>query len=119
VRARYQVLWLLKAQEPASSTASEVPRDKRFIFIAYISETVKPQDLFKGANMPQPILDRLELKQLLKESLAETFIEQRELLHDVFEEVLEDISMISAIREGQQSERVERREIFSILAGNP
>ena len=68
--------------------------------------------------MPQPVLDRAELKQLLKESLAEMFIEQRELLHDVFQEVIEDISMISAIREGQQSERIDRREIFDILAGN-
>lgn len=68
--------------------------------------------------MSQPVLDRAELKQLLKESLAETFIEQRELLHDVFQEVIEDISMISAIREGQQSERIDRREIFDILAGN-
>lgn len=69
--------------------------------------------------MPQPVLDRAELKQLLKESLAETFIEQRELLHDVFQEVIEDISMISAIREGQRSERIDRLEIFDILAVNP
>lgn len=68
--------------------------------------------------MSQPVLDRAELKQLLKESLAETFIEQRELLHDLLQEVIEDISMISAIREGQQSERIDRREIFDILAGN-
>ena len=68
--------------------------------------------------MSQPVLDRAELKQLLKESLAETFIEQRELLHDVFQEVIEDISMISAIREGQQSERIDRQEIFDILAVN-
>ncbi len=69
--------------------------------------------------MPQPVLDRAELKQLLKESLAEMFIEQRELLHDVFQEVIEDISMISAIREGQRSERIDRQEIFDILAVNP
>ena len=68
--------------------------------------------------MSQPVLDWAELKQLLKESIAETFIEQRELLHDLLQEVIEDISMISAIREGQQSERIDRREIFDILAGN-
>lgn len=68
--------------------------------------------------MSQPVLDWAELKQLLKESIAETFIEQRELLHDLLQEVIEDISMILAIREGQQSERIDRREIFDILAGN-
>jgi hypothetical protein len=68
--------------------------------------------------MSQTVLDRSELKQLLKESLTETFIEQRELLHEVLAEVLEDISLISAIREGQQSEQIDRREIFEILARN-
>lgn len=68
--------------------------------------------------MSQSTLDKSELKQLLKASLAETLMQQRELLHDVFEEVLEDISMVSAIREGQQSERIDRREILDILAGN-
>ena len=50
--------------------------------------------------------------------LRQPLIEQRELLHDLLQEVIEDISMILAIREGQQSERIDRREIFDILAGN-
>jgi hypothetical protein len=57
------------------------------------------------------------LKQALKEALAETLHEQRELLHEVFAEVLEDFALAEAIREGRQTERVERDEVFDILDG--
>jgi hypothetical protein len=40
------------------------------------------------------------LKRTIKEALAETIHEQRELLHDVFAEVLEDFALTEAIREG-------------------
>ncbi|MCA1687238.1 MAG: hypothetical protein LC714_01255 [Actinobacteria bacterium] len=58
-----------------------------------------------------------ELKQALKEALTETLHEQRELLHEVFAEVLEDFALAEAIREGRQTERVERDEVFDILDG--
>ena len=58
-----------------------------------------------------------ELKQALKEALAETLHEQRELLHEVFAEVLEDFALAEAIREGRQTEHVERDEVFDVLEG--
>ncbi len=54
-------------------------------------------------------------KQVLKEALTETLHEQRQLLHEIFAEVLEDMALATAIREGQQTERIERAEIFKIL----
>ena len=56
-------------------------------------------------------------KQALKEVLAETLHEQRELLHEVFAEVLEDFAMAEAVREGLQSQRIERAEVFDVLEG--
>lgn len=50
------------------------------------------------------------LKKLLKEALVETLQEQRELLHDVFAEVLEDIALAEAIREGRQTEELAERK---------
>ncbi|HET7479374.1 MAG TPA: hypothetical protein VFJ72_07665 [Rubrobacteraceae bacterium] len=52
------------------------------------------------------------MKQALKEAFAETLHEQRELLHEVFAEVLEDFALAEAIREGQQTERMDRDEVF-------
>ncbi len=57
------------------------------------------------------------MKQALKEALAETLYEQRGLLHEVFAEVLEDFAFAEAIREGRQTERVERDEVFDVLEG--
>ena len=55
------------------------------------------------------------LKQVLKEAISETLYEQRELLHDIFAEVLEDFAMAEAIREGRESKVVERDEVLQIL----
>ncbi|MBK1640826.1 hypothetical protein CKO12_02815 [Chromatium okenii] len=56
-----------------------------------------------------------ELKQLLKEVLTETLNEQRELLYEVFTDVLEDVGLAKAIREGQQTEQVDRGEVFNLF----
>jgi hypothetical protein len=57
------------------------------------------------------------LKQALKEALVETLHEQRDLLHDVFTEVLEDFALAEAIREGQKTKNATRDEVFRILQG--
>jgi hypothetical protein len=67
--------------------------------------------------MAQPEIDNEAMKRALKEALTETLHEQRDLLHEVFTEVLEDFALSEAIREGQQTERVERDEVFDALEG--
>lgn len=56
------------------------------------------------------------LKQVLKEALSETLSERRDLFREVFEEVLEDFALTEAIREGQQTDRVQRSKIFEMLS---
>jgi len=51
----------------------------------------------------------------MKEALAETLHEQREFLHEVFAEVLEDFALAEAIREGRETKFVERDEVLHIL----
>jgi len=57
------------------------------------------------------------LKHALKEALSETLLEQRDLFRDIFEEVLEDFALAEAIREGQETERARRDEIFDMIEG--
>jgi hypothetical protein len=68
----------------------------------------------KGVMM-QNQFDEEILKKVLKEALAETLQEQRELLHEVFAEVLEDVALAEAIREGRQTEKVDRDAIFKLF----
>jgi hypothetical protein len=68
--------------------------------------------------MPQTKVDADPLKKVLKESLVEMLHEERELLHGVSAEVLEDFALNEAIREGLETERTTREEVFSILEGH-
>lgn len=65
--------------------------------------------------MAQTSFNTPEFKQVLKEALSETLNEQRELLHEVFVEVLEDVGLSEAIREGLQSDPVARNDVFDAL----
>jgi hypothetical protein len=55
------------------------------------------------------------LKQAVKEALSETLYEQREFLHEVFAEVLEDFALAGAIRDGRDTKLVERGDVLQIL----
>jgi sulfur relay (sulfurtransferase) complex TusBCD TusD component (DsrE family) len=50
------------------------------------------------------------IKQAFKVALAETLHEQRDLLHEVF-------AFAEAIRDGRQTECVQRHEVFHVLEG--
>ena len=67
--------------------------------------------------MKETELDATMLKRLLKESLVETLHEQREVLHEVFAEALEDFAMAEAIRIGRETEPVSREEVFRTFEG--
>ena len=67
--------------------------------------------------MAQTELNENTLKKLFKEALTETFQEQRELLHQLFAEAMEDVALEEAIREGRQTETVPRETIFRTLEG--
>lgn len=69
--------------------------------------------------MAQASIPREMLKQAMKEALVETFSEQRDLLREVFAEVLEDISLVAAIEEGRETEMIDRGRVFDVLEGRP
>jgi hypothetical protein len=57
------------------------------------------------------------LRQEIKRAVAEALREQRDMLQEVFLEVLEEIGLREAIREGRASEEVARERIFELLEG--
>ncbi|QEG37160.1 hypothetical protein [Bythopirellula goksoeyrii] len=57
------------------------------------------------------------LKQAMKEALVETFSEQRDLLREVFADVLEEISLVAAIEEGRETDMINRDQVFDLLDG--
>ena len=63
----------------------------------------------------QTQLDEGRLKQILKEALIEALEEKKDVFHELIVEAIEDIGLINAIREGQNTEAVSKQEIFDIL----
>ena len=65
----------------------------------------------------QTQIDESRLKKILKEALIEALEEKKDVFHELIVEAIEDIGMINAIREGQNTEAVTKQEIFDILEG--
>lgn len=64
----------------------------------------------------QPIIeDENQLKEVFKQAFVELLQERRDLLYDVFSEVLEDIALANAIKEGENTEILGREEVFQIV----
>jgi len=60
-------------------------------------------------------LDDKHMKDLIKQALLELFQERRDLFHDLFEELLEDVGLANAMREGEDSEIVSEKEVMKAL----
>ncbi|HHC24609.1 MAG TPA: hypothetical protein ENK58_04230 [Desulfobacterales bacterium] len=66
----------------------------------------------------QIMADENRLRQLLKEAIIEAVQEQKDIFYDLIAEIIEDIAMANAIREGENTEKATREEVFSILEGH-
>jgi len=62
-------------------------------------------------------LDERQIKDLFKQAVLELFQERRDLLYDLFAEVIEDFALANAIRQGESTETVSRAEVLRILEG--
>jgi hypothetical protein len=57
------------------------------------------------------------LTKSLKQALAETLRENREEVRDILAEVIEDVALASAIREGEKSKPIKRDAVMKALSG--
>jgi len=61
--------------------------------------------------------DSGKLKELFKQAIIEAIEEKKDLVHDLLVEAMEDLAMIRAIQEGEESASASREEVFNILEG--
>ena len=62
-------------------------------------------------------LDEGRIKELMKQAMLEVLKERRDLIYDVFAEVIEDLALANAIKKGESTESVTRKEVFKTLEG--
>jgi hypothetical protein len=60
-----------------------------------------------------------QLKDLIKTALVEVLEQRRDLLYDAVEEAMEDWALCRAIQESENSELIERDEVFKLLEDTP
>ncbi len=60
-------------------------------------------------------LDEDKIKQIFKTTIVEVIQEQKEVFSDLLTEIIEDIALEKAIKEGENTEIVSREAIFKIL----
>jgi hypothetical protein len=63
-------------------------------------------------------VDDIKLKNLMKQAIIEVIEANKEVVHDFLVVAMEDIALIRAIREGEDSGPATRDEIFEILSGS-
>jgi len=63
------------------------------------------------------VIDESKLKALMKEALVEVLEDRKEVIYEVLSEVIEDIALAQAIKEGETTEPVGKQEILDILQG--
>ena len=65
----------------------------------------------------ETIIDNGKLKEIFKQAIIEAIEEKRDVVHDLLVEAMEDLAMIRAIEQGEETEVVSRDEVLSILEG--
>jgi len=65
--------------------------------------------------MRETLIEEGRLRRLFKEAFVETLEERKDLFYNLFVEVIEDIALVRAIQEGENTEPVSRQEIFKLL----
>lgn len=65
--------------------------------------------------MAEILLDEGQLKEILKKAILEIIKEEKEIFYDLLTEILEDMALEKAIKEGENTEPVAREAIFKML----
>ncbi len=63
------------------------------------------------------VLDDGKIKDLFNQAIIEAIEEKKDVVHDLLMEVMEDLAMVRAIEEGEDSGHVGRDEIITLLDG--
>jgi hypothetical protein len=59
----------------------------------------------------------VEIKELFKQAFLELLEERQDVFYDLFSEVIEDLGLVNAIREGESTEPVSKAEVMQVLEG--
>ena len=65
--------------------------------------------------MSHTTLNEAQMKELFKEAFVELLQERKDLLYELAVEIIEDYTLVAAIREGEETATVDRAEVLQVL----
>ena len=65
----------------------------------------------------ETLIDNEKLKEIVKQAIIEAMEEKRDVVHDLLVEAMEDLAMIHASEQGEETELTSRDEVMDILEG--
>ena len=83
-----------------------------------MQQAVKLATVTGVAIMSESMLDGHDLRAVLKEAVVQALHEEREFLHGIFAEVVEDVALVEAIRQGREGGHIPRDEVMRVLDGS-
>lgn len=63
----------------------------------------------------ETLIDDKKIKDLFKQAIIEAIEEKKDVVHELLIEVMEDIALVRAIQDGENSGPASRDEVFQIL----
>jgi len=69
--------------------------------------------------MVHTTLDETQIKDLFKQAFEELLQERKDLLYELVAEIIEDLALLRAIKEGENTASVGREEVFHVLESMP
>jgi hypothetical protein len=64
-------------------------------------------------------MDESKLKELMKQALVEVLEDRKEVIYEILSNVIEDLALTNAIKEGETTQSVGKQEILDILQARP
>jgi hypothetical protein len=61
--------------------------------------------------------DENKLKDIMKQALVEVLDDRKGVIYEILAEIIEDIALSHAIKEGEATKSVSKRQILSIIQG--
>jgi hypothetical protein len=71
--------------------------------------------MIERITMPSSILTPEQLKQTVRQAVDEALRDREGVLHEMIEEIVEDIGLTNAMREAEGKKLVSRQEVFEAL----
>jgi aminopeptidase C len=90
-------------------------RNDRIAVIAQCQNTIEKVGRIPRGLIPYAIMTQASLTRSLKQALAASLRDHRDDFRDLLAEVIEDVALASAIRDGEKSKPVKRESVMKAL----